>query len=875
MPTTVLTNFLSWWVERCRHFAWPIVIGALVLGGLSIQYTRTNIGVDTDTADMIAKDLPWRQTFIEYKKDFPQFVDTLLLVVDADTPDRAEEAAARLAGSIRRESDLIDWVKHPGNDAFFRQNGLLYLDDGELERLSENLTRIQPFLGTLIHEPTLPGLFSIVHKALSAQGAEGSLELTPVLNAVAATVEAENSGHFYRLSWQRLMQIGVDQASDARRYIVVKPKLDYSELLPAGPALHRIRSLASTLELIPGNGVHVRITGEPALAYEEFASATRGTKLAFLLSVVMVTVVLLIGLRSVWLLVATLVTLLLGLSWTAAFATLAIGHLNLISIAFAVLYIGLGVDYAIHYCLRCRELNMSGVGWPDALDRGARDVGTALVICAVTTGVGFFAFAPTNFTGVSELGIISGTGMFISLVASLTVLPALLELGPRPRPGFDLSQPPSGAAQAASWPLRHRRGIRLAAVALALASLLALPHVRFDDNPLNLRDPESESVSTVRDLMADGGRSFWTMSAMARDGNDARALAQRITELPEVKGVINLESFIPAGQAEKFAVIEDLGLLLSLDITAITVDISSNPASRLAASMKLIDALKDFAAGTRTPAEQNAARRLSLELTTLLGKNDAAKRLASLEQSLMYYLPAQLESLKNALSPQEISLQSLPAELKRDWIAPDGRWRLEVEPSGEMSDERNLARFVDAVRSIAPDVTGAPVVHLESGRAVVRAFSQALLAALLLISVLLFVVLQRVLEVGLVLAPLLFATLIILAVMVIFGLPFNFANVIALPLLLGLGANNGIHMVYRWRAAPPDSGDLLKTSTARGVVFSVLTTMCSFGNLAFTAHRGTASMGLLLALGLTVVLLCTLLLTPALQPDKMISAAAE
>lgn len=875
MPTTVLTNFLSWWVARCRHFAWPIVIGAIVLGGLSVQYTRTNVGVDTDTADMIARDLPWRQTFIEYKKDFPQFVDTLLLVVDADTPERAEEAAAQLAGSIRRESDLIDWVKLPGNDAFFRQNGLLYLGDGELERLSESLTRIQPFLGTLIREPTLPGLFSILHKALSAQEAEGSLELTPVLSAVAETVEAENSGRFHRLSWQRLMQIDVGQTSDARRYIVVKPKLDYSELLPAGPALDRIRSLASTPELNPGKGVHVRITGEPALAHEEFASATRGAKLAFLLSVVMVTVVLLIGLRSVWLLVATLVTLLLGLSWTAAFATLAIGHLNLISIAFAVLYIGLGVDYAIHYCLRCRELNMSGVAWPDALDRGARDVGTALVICAVTTGVGFFAFVPTDFTGVSELGIISGTGMFISLVASLTVLPALLELGPKPKPGINESKIPFAVEQVESWPLRHRRGIRLATVALALASLLALPHVRFDDNPLNLRDPESESVSTVRELMSDGGRSFWTMSAMARDGNDARALAQRISELPEVNGVIHLQSFIPAGQAEKIAEIDDLGLLLSLDMTPITRDISSSPASRLAASTNLVDALKAFAAATGIPAEQNAARRLGSELTTLLGKNDADEHLASLEQSLMYYLPVQLKSLKTALAPQEISQQSLPADLKRDWIAPDGRWRLEVEPSGEMGDERNLARFVDAVRSIAPDVTGAPVVHLESGRAVVRAFAQALLAALLLISVLLLLLLRRVLDVGMVLAPLLLATLIILSVMVAFGLPFNFANVIALPLLLGLGANNGIHMVYRWRFAPPVSGDLLKTSAARGVVFSVLTTMCSFGSLAFTAHRGTASMGLLLTLGLSVVLLCTLVLTPALQPGKMIPAAAE
>ncbi len=875
MPTTILTHFLSWWVAHCRRFAWPIVLGALALGGFSIHYTISNIGINTDTADMIAKDLPWRQTYIMYKRDFPQFVDTLLLVVDADSPDRAEEAATLLATSIRRQRGLVEWVKQPGDSLFFRQNALLFLNQDELEELAENLARMQPFLGTLTHEPTLPGLFSLLQKALERKQAETSLDLIPVLKNLADAVELENSGRFYRLSWQRLMQVGGERGSDARRYVVVKPRLDFGELFPAAPALDRIRSLTSNLDLVAGTGVRVRITGEPALSHEELTSVTRGTNLAFLLAVVMVTAVLLVGLRSVWLLVATLVTLLLGLSWTAAFATLAIGHLNLISVAFAVLYIGLGVDYAVHFCLRCRELHMNGAGWPEALDGGARDVGVALAICAVTTGIGFFAFVPTDFTGVSELGIISGTGMFISLIASLTVLPALLELLPRPSPVINTPQGRDLPLGKASWPMRYRRGIRLAAVILTLGSLLALPHVRFDDDPLNLRDPSSESVATARDLMQDGGRSPWTLSVMARDANEARALARRIEALPEVGQVIHLGSFVPAGQEEKLAVIDDLGLLLSLDTSAIREDTSSDPESRQASTRKLARALEDFVLRARSPEEQEAAKNLASGLARLLNGDEAEDRLSSLEQNLMYYLPAQLKRLKIALSPQQISLQSLPIELQRDWRAPDGRWRLEADPIGDMSDKGNLERFVSAVQSVAPDVTGAPVVHVGSGRAVVRAFEHALISALLLISVLLFLVLRRVLEVGLVLAPLLLAMLITLAVMVIFDLPFNFANVIALPLLLGLGANNGIHMVYRWRAAPPDSGDLLKTSTARGVVFSVLTTMCSFGNLAFSAHKGTASMGLLLALGLTLMLACTLILTPALQPSKkMLSGAA-
>jgi hopanoid biosynthesis associated RND transporter like protein HpnN len=851
------------------------LIGALAVGGLSIRYTVSNIGINTDTADMIAKDLPWRQTYIAYKKDFPQFVDTLLLVVDAVSPERAEEAATLLADSIRRQRDLVEWVKQPADSPFFRQHALLFLNHDQLEQLTMNLARMQPFLGTIVHDPTLPGLFSLLQNALQRKVAESSLELTPVLENLADAVEEKNAGRFYRLSWQRLMRLEAERAADARRYLVVKPKLNFGELFPSGPVLRRIRSLTSNLDLVPASGVRVRITGEPALAHEELASVTRGTNLAFLLAVVMVTAVLLVGLRSVWLLAATIVTLLLGLSWTAAFATLAIGHLNLISIAFAVLYIGLGVDYAVHFCLRCRELHMGGAKWSEALDGGASDVGVALAICAVTTGIGFFAFVPTEFTGVSELGIISGTGMFISLVASLTVLPALLEILPRPAPISAESQRQAPLLRKASWPMRHRHSIRVAAIVLTLGSLVALPYVRFDDDPLNLRDPKSESVATARELMQDGGRSPWILSLMASDANEARALARRIQALPEVNGVIHLQSFVPVGQKEKLAVIDDLDLMLNLDTNAVAKETYSDPESRRAATDKLVAVLENFAASSEAPAEKAAAKRLTVALSELIDGKDVEERLASLEQNLTYYLPAQLERLKTALSPQEVSLQSLPLEIQRDWKAPDGRWRLEVEPAGDMSDNHNLERFVAAVQSVAPNVTGAPVLHVGSGQAVVRAFEHALISALLLISVVLFLVLRRVLEVGLVLAPLLLAMLITLAVMVVLDLPFNFANVIALPLLLGLGANNGIQMVYRWRVAPPASGDLLKTSTARGVVFSVLTTMCSFGNLAFSAHKGTASMGLLLALGLTLMLVCTLVLTPALQPDKkMLSGAA-
>jgi hypothetical protein len=867
MPSPAIINGLSWWVRISRRFAWPIVVSAFLLAAASIQYTRENLGINTDTADMIARDLPWRQTYIAYKEDFPQFVNTLLIVIDGASPDAAEEAAARLGEAIRRETGLVEWVDSSGVDTFFRENGLLFLDVDELEALADRLARIQPFLGSLMETPTTPGFFELLERVTAGSGSGSSLEVAPVLAEVAEAAEASNAGRYHRLSWQSLMGTGQAGADSSRRYLRVKPKLNYAELFPAGPLLERIKALSALLDLGPHRGVRVRITGGTALAHEELQSVTRGAALAAIVSLVMVTAILLFGLRSVWLKAATLITLALGLCWTAAFATFAVGHLNLISVAFAVLYIGLGVSYAIHYCLRCHEVADTGAAWPEALDRSARDVGAALTICAVTTGIGFFAFVPTDFTGVSELGIISGTGMFISLAATLTVLPALLSLFPVPKRIGKFRESGVIFSEAPSWSRRHRRLILGSALVLALLSFTAVPYVRFDDNPLNLRDPESESVSTFRDLMSDGNTSPWTLSVMSRDLQEARALRPRLERLSEVGRVSYVETLVPGQQSEKLALIEDLGLLLSLDGSRIESNVSSSAKAREAAARELLRSLEHFISVTVAKPARQQAIRLQAALEKLLAAPDSMRRLSELEQSLMHFLPAQLMALKTMLQAKPVALDSIPRRIRRDWVTEDGRFRVEVAPAQDLDDGESLARFMSAVRGVAPDATGAPVVNTESGNAIVRAFIQALISALALIALLLIVMLRNLRDVTVVLAPLLFATLLTVACMVVLGVQFNFANVIALPLLLGIGVDNGIHMVYRWRSAPPTSGDLLQTSTARGVIISALTTICSFGNLAYSPHRGTASMGLLLTLGLGLVLVCTLLLIPALQPQ--------
>ena len=973
------------WIAASRRRPRLVLAAATVLALASVLHARGNLGLDTDTAGMISADPEWRQTWIEFKEAFPQLVDTLLIVVDGETPDLADRASRDLAAALEAERALVEWAMRPDALPFFERNALLYLTPGELDALSSRLAEVQPFLGTLAAEPDLAGFAKLLERASAASGPDRSrVDLAPALDAIADAADAERDGRFFEVSWRNLLAGDAGPEPETRRFVAVKPRLDYRELLPAGPVIERVRSLAHALGLTAGNGVQVRVTGGPALEHEELESVTQGAGIAGVVALAMVSVVLIAGLGSWRLVLATLGTLLVGLACTAGFATAAIGSLNLISVAFAVLYIGLGVDYAIHLSLRYRELVRRGAAHGEALDTAAGDTGASLVLCAVTTGLAFYAFVPTEFAGVSELGIISGTGMFVSLAATLTVLPAILTLMPLPprrgvpgtaphgdarhapgtpppggtrhapdtSPGDALHAPdmslsgdvrripdmppsgdvlhatntplsgdalhatntplsgdvrripdmppsgdvrhipavsPSGGASPPAWtskwasvPGRFRAPVIVVATVLGLGALAAVPVARFDDNPLNLRDPAAESVITYRGLLAAGDPSPWTLSVLRSGFADAERLARRLEALDSVKEVRWAASFVPEDQPEKLDRIEDLALMLGPDLDlaapapdpgtdgrragferlhravgALAVDATSPPAASPAGS-STPDPARRLQADAAFPRAASRARSALDALAA--GIDDAAIR--SFERRLTGGLPDRIDLLSRSLDAEEVAIESFPPRLHEQWIAGDGRYRLEIHPSENLDLRPALVRFIDEVQGIAPAATGTPLVQLKSGESVAGAFVQALGCALVLVTAVLVLVSRPRRDALLVMCPLLLAGALTVAAMVVLGIPFNFANVIALPLLLGIGVDNGIHMVRRARTAAGPGG-VLATSTTRAVLTSALTTICGFGSLALSPHPGMASMGAVLTIGLAATLVCTLLVLPA------------
>jgi hopanoid biosynthesis associated RND transporter like protein HpnN len=849
-------GLIARWTALVCRAPRAVALVALVLVLALVPYVAATLHMRTDTTDIISDQLPSRQDYIDFRNAFPQLVGSLIVVIDGATPEQADEARARLASKLADDADRFPWVYAPGGDEFFARNGLLYLDLDALESLSDRLARVQPVLGPLARDTSLHGLAAAFDLVARAPSDADLAEATAVLEALDAAFVAAAADRFHRVAWSSLL--GASEAEDVQRLLLVQPRLDTGSLAPARRAIDGVREAAREAGIDAAHGLRVRLTGPVALEHEELLSVARGAALASGLALVLVAVVLGYGLGSARLVLASLATLLAGLVATAAFAAVAVGSLNLISIAFIVLYIGLGIDYAVHWTLRYRELREHGTAQVEAIRTAARDVGSSLLLAAFTSSIGFFAFYPTTFRGVSELGLISGTGMWIALVLTLSLLPALLTLWP-----FEPSPRERRWTALPIAPKLPTRTVAIVAFLLALGAALLLPRVRFDSNPLNLRASGSESVTTYRELLEDPDRSPLTLAWVAPDLDAARSAAAQVRALPSVARALTIESLVPRDQEDKLAVIDDLRLLMGPTFAAGAA--SDAARGDTGADLATLDtSLRNLARSGFAGASEasTALATLRAQLDTL-PESERERRLSRLEESVLSGLRYQLDRLRASLQARAVTARDLPPELASLWRSADGRYRVEIAPSEDLAAADASARFVEQVRSVLPHATGLPVIQQEAGRSVVHAFRQAFITALVAISILTWMLMRDLRDALLVLTPVLLGTLLTVGMTVLLDMPFNFANVIALPLLLGICVDNGVHIVHRHRSGTTPDG-VLASSTARAVVVSALATVATFGGLAFSGHPGMASMGKLLTIGLAIGLACSLITLPAL-----------
>jgi hopanoid biosynthesis associated RND transporter like protein HpnN len=852
-----------------RHARLVVALNLLLTVALGI-FTALQLGVNTDNKRLLAPDLPFQKAAAQFARYFPPLDDSLLLVIDGDTPELAREAARALTRRLRDNPQTFTDVYAPGAGAFFQRNGLLYRSLDELDDFTDHLARMQPVIADLSRDASIANLARLIRLGLEQEQARGSndTEWSAVLDRFGEATVRVFDEYPVLTSWESLMLEGSAFDPGTRQVVVAEPVLDFGKLLAAKRAIGAIRAAARELSLVPERGVRVRITGNPALNYEEMLSIARDIGVAGILSFALVTAILFLAFRSLRLVSAAALTLLAGLVWTAAFAAVSVGSLNVLSISFGVLFIGLGVDFAIHLGMQYADAVYHGASSADALRGAASRVGSSLVLCTVTTAIGFFAFVPTGYRGVAELGLISGTGMLVILFQTVTLFPALIIvlLGDDARARMRAAShshlaPPDFVA-------RHPGAVIAVALALGLGALAQLPRMQFDSHVIKMRDSRTESVQAFNDLLEGSGTSPWSVDVLAQDLAHAERLGERFQQLDAVETTVTLSDYVPAHQEEKIEMLADAALLIDA------------PRGRAARKHELtaeeqIKALRDLhgvlranplqGGGAHAPLAGSVRQlrdQLGRFLARVASEENAAAALADLERILLGSFPRQLERLRRALEPPRIRLEDLPAEISRRMLASDGHARVQVFPRDTLADSAQLTRFVDAVRSVQPEATGVAVNLVEFGRATTRSLRQALFTAFLAIAVLLWLLWRRLTEMTLVLAPVLLAAVLTGASMVLLDIPFNFTNVVVLPLLLGIGVDSGIHLVHRSRSV--GAGSLLETPTARAVFFSALTTIASFGSLALSGHRGVASLGTLLVCGMVITLACNLLVLPAL-----------
>jgi hopanoid biosynthesis associated RND transporter like protein HpnN len=852
-------------VMACGRYHWLVLLLTVAATLASASYAVRHFKINTNTNEFLSPDLQWRKNLRAIDEAFPQRADQIVVVIDGKTPELTEAAAAELAKTLEGRPDLYSFVLRPDGGPYFNKEGLLFLPTDEVRKTVQGLIRAQPFLVGLSADPTLRGIadaFSFIDRGVKAKAGTFDDFARPMV-ALSDTLKNVLAGHPATFSWRSLVSGEPPGPYELRKFILVKPKLDYEALQPGAVPSNFIRESARILGLGPQSGVTVRQTGLVPLADEEFGSLEDGAAVNALVTVLIVLLIVWSALKSGRIVFSVMACTAVGLAITAAVGLMMVGALNLISVAFAVLFVGIGVDFGIQFSVRYRAERHREANFGKALAAAAMKAGRPLALAATATAAGFYSFLPTDYRGVSELGLIAGTGMFIAFFCAITVLPALLTLL---RPPAETA--PVGFAFLApvdEFMARHRIAIVVVTLAVALGGTPLLRDLHFDFNPLNLRSPTVESVSTLRDLMHDPSTDPRTIEILAPSLEAAGALAERLRRLPEVARVTTLEDLIPKDQDEKLALVAPAteSLLPLLD-PARALDPPTDE-DDVAALEKTAEAFTRTAAGLDGKGADDA-RALAHLLQELAGAPPDVRKAA--RAVLLPSLGTMLAQLRSALAPEKASGTSLPQNLVRDWISPDGQARISVAPSGDANDNATSKRFVAAVQTIAPEATGEPVAVLESGRTVVYAFIEAGVWALLSISVLLYVVLRRVTDVLLTLVPLILAGVVTLEITVLFQLSLNFANIIALPLLLGLGVAFKIYFVMAWRSG---TTNLLQSSLTRAVFFSAMATATAFGSLWLSNHPGTSSMGKLLALSLVTTLAAAVLFQPALMgpPRKL------
>lgn len=617
-----------------------------------------------------------------------------------------------------------------------------------------------------------------------------------------------------------------------------------------------IETLRSILASVQENhpGVILQLTGLPVMENDEMRSSQNAMNWATWLSVLGVALFYIYFFRELRHPILAIIALFVGIGWSMAYITFFVGHLNILSMAFAVILIGLGIDFGIHYTSRYLTCRSEGNDTKTALIRTGKEIGPGILTGALTTAAAFFMAGATEFTGIAELGIIAGGGVLCCCLAALTVLPILIYMVDKNRPQEKFKTPRDPV-----FFHGNPKVVFFLSVLVIGAAACGLPKLYYDYNLLNLQPKGLESVALEMRLIEESKQSCWFAISMSDNEEVLRDRIEKFSALPSVDHVEQLVTLI----SDENPLVRQIHEVL----TKTPSDVHQRPVLTKEDARKLYQCL-ETARVCLTGKEEFLSyyERIEALQKQLLGMRltEYFARMTQYQESLARDLLAKLNKLEKMSSPEPPNLSDLPKAYVDRMRAEDGTFLLKIYAKGDLWDMENLKTFVQEVRSVDPKVTGNPLQTYECSLQMKKGYQDAACYALGIVFLLLMLDLRSITDTLFALLPVVLGIVCTFGIMGYFNIPLNAANLIVLPLILGIGIDDGVHIMHDFHNSYQGGTYRISSSTSMSVILTSLTTILSFGTLMLAEHRGLQSLGMVLAIGTTCCWLASLLVLPAM-----------
>jgi len=823
---------LARWIAGALSRAKMLLLVCVTLGiaGASVFLSEGRLNSDLGQLIQPRGEQDWYQSNQAYKAAFPRDQQTALVVVRGKDAFATATATQTLKAAFDAR-DVFDQVFAPTVDPFIQAHKLYFLEPADLDQWLRGAEFNFGVLQRLSEQPTLAATLLIIADMLGVQSGQ-PLPITLQHAIDGLLVGQPRAQAFYPLE--------ASEQTEFFHLIIVNGRQSLDESLPNAQIVRTLQSIIDQHAL--PESIEVELTGEVVLAHEEINAALNGIEIAGFASLLILGVILLVGIGDFRIITAIFLVLVTGVGLTLGYATLAIGSFNTLSMLFVVMFFGLGVDFAAHLALRLQADQTTNA---DTMLTVIQDLAPALGLCTVTSAIAFLSFTPTAYSGMAELGIISAGGMVIALLLTLLMIPAFLTLWP------PLKSPPELTRFSVKWLPKYQSRLTVIILAVMPGALYLASHLEFNYSVLSMRDADSPGMSALTRLQDNGQQTDYSVVLLADTAQQASQLKTRLTALESVASVRTPADIVPTAQTDKYRHImavaelyDDLWLPAELD--TLTLDLST--------------AIEYFEATIPSLKGQNleTAERILTFAKTL--DTDSAK-LASFDAALAQQLRRSKQALRDLLEAQPFTLSTLPKPLYQRLISPKGQHLVSVQPKVALTDKARTDAFINDIRGVAPMIAGRSAVEWGIGEVVVNAFREAILLTLLGVIICLLLYFRNVLTACLVLVPIVFTLILTFATSSVLSLSLNMANILVVPLIIGLGVDSGVHVTHRFF-----QGGALKhrRATHRAVLISGLTTLGTFLSLILSPHQGAASIGVLLTIAIAWLLLLSLFLLPSM-----------